>query len=74
MLAGIVRESLTRCHEAGITARTCVMDGTIHNINCFDSLGCKMQPKETQDIVSHFAHPVTGQKVFVFLDPSHMTN
>ena len=72
ILAGIVRESLVRCHESGVTARTTVMDGTIHNINCFDTLGCKMQPKDTNDMVTHFPHPVTGQKVFAFMDPSHM--
>ena len=67
ILAGIIKESLVKCHESGVTVRATVMDGTIHNINGYDSLGCKMQPRETDDMITYFPHPVTGSDCIEFI-------
>jgi hypothetical protein len=74
ILAGIIREALCKCYESGVNVRTVCMDGTIHNISAFNKLGCTMQPKELDKIVTKFPHPHEdcADSVFAFCDPPHM--
>jgi hypothetical protein len=50
------------------------MDGTIHNISAFNKLGCTLQPKEIDQIVTKFPHPHEdcSSSVFAVCDPPHM--
>lgn len=74
LLAGIIREALYKCHEAGVAVRTVAMDGTIHNIAAFNALGCKMHPASVSDMKTSFPHPHPDatHDVYAIPDPGHM--
>jgi len=50
ILAGIIREALCICHEAGVAIRSVCMDGTVHNITAFNKLGCNLQPENIDEV------------------------
>lgn len=74
ILAGIIREAIFKCYEAGVNVRTVAMDGTIHNISAFNKLGCNLQPKDVSNIATKFPHPhkEATTSVFAICDPPHM--
>lgn len=46
-----------------------MFDGTATNFTALKTLGCNFQ---IDNLKSYFQHPVSKEKVFVFLDASHM--
>lgn len=74
VLAGIIREAVSRCYEAGVSVRSVCMDGTIHNISAFNALGCNMHPKDVTNLNTSFEHPHedANYSVYAICDPGHM--
>ena len=74
LLAGMIREAITRSYEAGVNVRTVTMDGTVHNISAFNKLGCELQPSEIANISTSFPHPHpdSTSTVFAICDAPHM--
>lgn len=48
------------------------MDGHASNINMANQLGCQRKANPLEPLKSFFAHPVTGNRVFVMMDTGHM--
>ncbi len=74
MLAGLIREAIILCFDAGVTVRTVCMDGTVHNTSPFNTLGCTLQRKDVTKITKKFPHPHDDAQssVFAYCDPPHM--
>ncbi|XP_045781588.1 uncharacterized protein LOC123878461 [Maniola jurtina] len=68
--ANLVKMCLANCQEAGIEVASVTFDGCPSNIAMSKLLGCRFDQHE--NFVTSFPHPVTGQKVVIFLDPCHM--
>lgn len=65
----LLLHALEALHERGI--RVCVtMDGHVSSINMCTTIGCQL--KMNKPLKTHFAHPSSGEKVFVIMDPCHM--
>ena len=67
--AEIVLEILKFAHEHGIRIRGLVFDGTASNLKCAEALGADLTPGKQQ---TFFLHPVTKEKVYIFIDPPHL--
>lgn len=69
--ASLINITLAKASAAGLKVWCITSDGTSANISTFKKLGCRFG--NTYDsISSKFQHPVTGEDVFVILDPCHM--
>lgn len=67
--ANIVRQSLEFVHEADIIVTSITFDGAASNISMAKFLGANLNNSHLQ---THFPHPITGEKVYIFLDACHM--
>ncbi|XP_032831685.2 DNA transposase THAP9 [Petromyzon marinus] len=68
--ANLVRRCLSAVHDAGAQVVSLTFDGAAANLSMARALGCCLEPSE--QLKTHFEHPVTGEPVFLFLDPCHM--
>lgn len=68
--ADLVIRILEFIHGTGIMVTSSTFDGAITNLNMARIL--KGNFDEPNDFKTYFSHPVTGENVFIFLDPSHM--
>lgn len=48
------------------------MDGHATNISMCTMLGCQLKLTSSQPLRTYFAHPSTGEQVFVMMDACHM--
>ena len=69
--ANIVEKCLKLLHESGATVTSLTFDGAPSNLAMANRLGAVTDPL-SKNFKSSFPHPVTGDTVFVFLDPCHM--
>ncbi len=69
--AALVLKSLEKAHKAGLKVWSVTADGTSVNVRMFEILGCNFNGTY-DDIKTSFAHPTSGENVFVILDPCHM--
>ncbi len=69
--AALVLKSLEKAHKAGLKVWSVTADGTSVNVRMFELLGCNFNGTY-DDIKTSFAHPTSGENVFVILDPCHM--
>ena len=72
----IIKKVIYRCYEdAELRIRTTVMDGTIHNVTTFNSLGCNLMPDDgsIEKIETSFPHPhpKVNRPVYAMVDPPH---
>ncbi|VEN47124.1 unnamed protein product [Callosobruchus maculatus] len=68
--AELVRKCLSFLHESGITVSSLTFDGAAVNFAMASHLGADF--KDPKQLKTSFTHPVTGDDVFIFLDPCHM--
>lgn len=68
-LAALVKQALHLLHEARVIVASLTFDGAAANLNMATNLGCSFDPDQ---LVTHFPHPVSGDKVHIFLHPCHM--
>lgn len=68
-LANLVKHCLTLLSETGVIVSSLTFDGAAANLSMATNLGCSLDP---ESLKCNFPHPVTGDKVFIFLDPCHM--
>lgn len=67
--ANIVRNSLEFIHETNIIVTSITFDGAASNISMANFLGANLNDSHLQ---TFFLHPITGEKVYIFLDACHM--
>lgn len=74
--ANLIQQCLCLLHETGVRVIALTCDGATVNFTALSELKCNLKldatDTEGDKIQSWFPHPVTGLKVFVFLDPCHM--
>lgn len=70
-IASIINQCLKKTAELGGTIINITFDGLPANFTAAEKLGANLDIT-SQDFRTHFMHPVTGKKVFVMLDSSHM--
>lgn len=68
--AELVKKCLEFTSETGITVSSLTFDGAPVNFTMAAKLGADFS--DVRSLKTYFLHPVTGQKVFIFLDPCHM--
>ena len=68
----LVKNALTKLSENKINVRSISFDGISSNITMCEFLGAKMQRLSIDKVVTFFKHLVTGEIVYLYLDPSHM--
>lgn len=68
--ANLIRITLSLMHDYNVHCYSCTMDGVITNIAVANTLGAVMDTHDPR-YQPYFLHPVTKDKVFVFIDPSH---
>lgn len=68
-LSTLVLRALTLINETGVIVSSLTFDGTATNISMATHLGCSLK---SDNLLSHFPHPVTGSNIYIFLDPCHM--
>ena len=64
--AQILMTVIEKLHEVNVKVRSVTCDGPQANIQTLKNVGCDLQDKP------QFPHPVTGEPIYVFLDPCHM--
>lgn len=67
--AEVVKDVLKACHEHGVRIHGLVFDGTASNLRMAEALGADLTPGKFKPF---FPHPVTGEKINIFLDTPHM--
>jgi len=67
--ANLIKTALTIVHDTGVLVKTLTFDGAASNISMATSLGAKLYPP---DVKTYILHPITDEKIFIFLDPCHM--
>lgn len=67
--ANLINICLEKCHEAGVTVTNLTFDGCATNLKAAEILGCRLT--DLHCIKTHFPHPLTSEKVCIFLDPCH---
>lgn len=65
----LVVQCIKRLHSVGIRVESLTFDGASSNVAMVKQLGCDF---DTNNMKSHFSHPITESPVRVFLDPYHM--
>lgn len=68
--ANLITTCLHKCYDAGVTVVSMTFDGCPANLSAAEILGCKLT--NPNDLVTHFPHPSTQEKVCIFLDPCHV--
>lgn len=68
--ADLVNRVLEFIHGTGIVVTSLTFDGAVTNLNMAKILGINLE--EPSNLTTHFKHPITGDNIFVFLDPCHM--
>lgn len=68
----LIVHALEELHERGIRVVCVTMDGHASNISMCTQLGCQLKANSLVPLKTFFAHPVTGEKVFVMMDACHM--
>lgn len=64
--------ALEELHERGIRVVCVTMDGHASNVSMCNQLGCQLKGNPVEPLKTFFAHPVTGERVFVMMDACHM--
>lgn len=67
--ATLVKQCLELLHETGVHVTSLTFDGCPANISMAKDLGCSF---ESENLKSHFEHPVTQKPLYIFPDPCHM--
>ena len=67
--AGIVKQSLFLLHDVGVRVVGLTFDGLQSNFAMASLLGANLN---VHNMKPFFPHPITGQNVYVILDPCHM--
>lgn len=67
--AQLVTKAFELVHETGIEIKALTCDGAKANLAMATELGCCLVANKLQTII---LDPTTGQRVYFFLDPSHM--
>lgn len=68
--SNLVKESLIRHHDANIDVITVTFDGHRTNLATAENLGANLDFSDPE-FKPFITHPVTSEKVFMILDPSH---
>lgn len=68
----LLQHALEALHERGIKVLCVTMDGHLSNISMCTMLGCQLKLNPLEPLQTFFAHPSTGERVFVMMDPCHM--
>lgn len=68
--ASVITKALEFVHNTNVIVSSITFDGALSNINMAVHLGVDLTNPD--NLKTYFPHPVTGDKVCVFLDPSHM--
>lgn len=63
--------TLSYIHDTGVCVKTLTFDGAATNISMANCLGANLSLSQ---IKPFFDHPVTNEKIHIFLDPAHMLN
>lgn len=67
--SNLVIQALRALHEHNINIIAMTFDGAPINLTMCNILGCNLMP--TSSFQTYFSHPVTQEKIAVFLDPCH---
>jgi len=67
--ANLINTALTIVYDTDVVVKTLTFDGAASNISMATTLGAKLYPP---DMKTFFSHPITNEKIFIFLDPCHM--
>jgi len=67
--SNLVIQALKALHEHNINIIAMTFDGAPVNLTMCNILGCNLTP--TTSFQTYFSHPMTQEKVAVFLDPCH---
>jgi len=67
--ANLIRTALKIVYDTGLLVKTLTIDGAASNISMATKLWAKLYPPE---IKTYILHPITKDKVFMFLDSCHM--
>ncbi|KAM3619083.1 uncharacterized protein V6R79_002618 [Siganus canaliculatus] len=68
----LVVHALKELHAHGLRVMCMTMDGHASNISMCNLLGCSLRGNLREPLKTSFAHPVTGERVFVMMDACHM--
>lgn len=68
----LVNTMLIALHDAGVTIRALVFDGTQANLSMAHLLGCNLKIDPEKPLVTKFEHPCSDHSVHVLLDVMHM--
>lgn len=68
--ADLVKKCLEFVHESGVTVTSLTFDGAAANFTMAKHLGADFN--DPQHLKTYFIHPLTSDKIFIFLDPCHM--
>ncbi|EDS36008.1 conserved hypothetical protein [Culex quinquefasciatus] len=68
----LVNTMLIALHDAGVTIRALVFDGTQANLSMAHLLGCNLKIDFEKPLVIKFEHPCSEHSVHVLLDVMHM--
>ena len=70
LIKALIKRCLEETHKVGMKIRSCVMDGTAHNLAGLDKMGASTQKLETLQPL--FKHPSdSGLEVLAYPDPPH---
>ena len=61
-----IRESIIRCHNAGLRIRSVTVDGTAHNISGLELLGVVLTTDSIEKLKSYFPHPDQNIAAFMY--------
>lgn len=67
--AQLVTKAFELVHETGVEIKALICDGAKANLAMATELGCCLDANKLQTTI---LDPKTGQRVYFFLDPSHM--
>lgn len=70
----LILKSIELLHASGLNVASLTFDGASVNMSVMKELtGFHIDEKnENNNFQTYFVHPITKEKVFIFLDPSHM--
>lgn len=68
--ANLMNKLLEQLHETGVVISSLTFDGASSNLKMASELGADFT--KPSDLKTYFHHPITKEKIFIFLDPCHM--
>lgn len=68
--ANLVFQCLSLLHNCGICIKSVTCDGVANNLSMIRLLKCNIS--NSRCLQGYFEHPISRQKVHIFLDPCHM--